>query len=99
MSFHPAMPYGTTQWHRSQRVTLPEGPEFAFAPATRARFEEFAAHYAPEHRKSAVLAALYLGAAAAGALIARARWRERPKFLDVTLEELRKDRERAGAAP
>ena len=25
MSFHPAMPYGTEQWHRSQRVTLPEG--------------------------------------------------------------------------
>ena len=30
MSFHPAMPYGTEQWHRSQRRTLPEGPEFAF---------------------------------------------------------------------
>jgi NADH-quinone oxidoreductase subunit F len=60
MSFHPTMPYGTEQWHRSQRATLPEGPEFAFTPAARARFEEFASHYAPEHRKSALLHALYL---------------------------------------
>lgn len=48
---------------------------------------------------AALLTALYLGAGAAGALIARARWRERPKFLGATLEELRKDRERAGSAP
>jgi len=60
MSFHPTMPYGTAQWHRSMRVTLPEGPEFVFSAAARAQFEEFAAHYAPEHRKSAVLHALYL---------------------------------------
>ncbi len=60
MSFHPAMPYGTTEWHRSQRVTLPEGPEFSFSAQSRASFEEFASHYAPEHRKSAVLHALYL---------------------------------------
>ena len=60
MSFHPTMPYGTEQWHRSMRATLPEGPEFAFSAAARAQFEEFAAHYAPEHRKSAVLHALYL---------------------------------------
>ena len=30
MSFHPAMPYGTERWHRSERQTLPEGPDFAF---------------------------------------------------------------------
>jgi len=60
MSFHPAMPYGTEQWHRSQRATLPEGPEFQYTAENRARFEEFASHYAPEHRKSAVLHALYL---------------------------------------
>jgi NADH-quinone oxidoreductase subunit F len=60
MSFHPAMPYGTAEWHRSKRVTLPEGPEFHFTSANRQRFEDFAAHYAPEHRKSAVLHALYL---------------------------------------
>ena len=38
MSFHPAMPYGTDQWHRSQRVILPEGPEFQFTAETRAAF-------------------------------------------------------------
>ena len=61
MSFHPTMPYGTEQWHRSMRATLPEGPEFAYtAGAIAAKFEEFASHYAPEHRMSAVLHALYL---------------------------------------
>ena len=60
MSFHPAMPYGTEQWHRSQRATLPEGPDFAFTADNRAKFEEFASHYAPENRVSAVLHALYL---------------------------------------
>jgi NADH-quinone oxidoreductase subunit F len=60
MSFHPAMPYGTEQWHRSQRVTLPEGPEFQFTRENRSRFEDFAAHYPPEERKAAVLHALYL---------------------------------------
>jgi NADH-quinone oxidoreductase E subunit len=45
---------------RSQRKTLPEGPEFQFTPENRQRFEEFAAHYPPERRRSAVLHALYL---------------------------------------
>jgi NADH-quinone oxidoreductase subunit F len=54
------MPYGTEQWHRSQRATLEEGPEFSFTADNRAKFEEFASHYAPEHRVSAVLHALYL---------------------------------------
>ncbi|TAK47101.1 MAG: hypothetical protein EPO27_07115 [Betaproteobacteria bacterium] len=48
---------------------------------------------------AALLAALYLGAGTVGVLLARARWRERPRFLAATLEELRKDRERAGPAP
>jgi len=60
MSFHPTMPYGTEQHHRSMRVTLPEGPEFTYSADHRAKFEEFASHYAPEHRMSAVLHALYL---------------------------------------
>lgn len=60
MSFHPVMPYGTERWHRSERKTLPEGPEFQFTADARARFEAFAVHYAPEHRRSAVLHALYL---------------------------------------
>ena len=60
MSFHPTMPYGTEQWHRSMRATLPEGPEFTYTDANRKNFEEFASHYAPENRVSAVLHALYL---------------------------------------
>ena len=72
MSFHPTMPYGTTEWHRSQRVTLPEGPAFAFSADTRAQFEAFAAHYAPEHRKSAVLHAIYLAQEQQGYISANA---------------------------
>lgn len=60
MSFHPVMPYGTEQWHRSQRKTLPEGPDFQFTSERRTEFEAFAAHYPPEHRQSAILHALYL---------------------------------------
>ena len=60
MSFHPTMPYGTEQWHRSMRATLPEGPEFSYTKENRANFEEFASHYAPQNRVSAVLHALYL---------------------------------------
>ncbi|MGH9386699.1 MAG: NADH-quinone oxidoreductase subunit NuoF [Vicinamibacterales bacterium] len=72
MSFHPTMPYGTEQWHRSQRVTLPEGPEFTFTPENRAAFEAFAAQYAPEHRQSAVLHALYLAQEQQGYISANA---------------------------
>ena len=72
MSFHPVMPYGTKQWHRSQRVTLPEGPDFQFTTATRQRFEEFAAHYPPEHRKAAILHALYLAQEQLGYISANA---------------------------
>jgi len=60
MSFHPTMPYGTDEHHRSMRATLPEGPEFTYTSERRANFEEFASHYAKEHRVSAVLHALYL---------------------------------------
>ncbi len=72
MSFHPVMPYGTDQWHRSQRKTLPEGPDFQFTAENRRRFEEFAAHYPPEHRQSAVLHALYLAQEQQGYITANA---------------------------
>jgi NADH-quinone oxidoreductase subunit F len=72
MSFHPAMPYGTEQWHRSQRVMLPEGPEFTFTSANREKFEAFALQFAPEHRKSAVLHALYLAQEQQGYISANA---------------------------
>ncbi|MCC6211477.1 MAG: phage holin family protein [Burkholderiales bacterium] len=41
-----------------------------------------------------LLAALFAGIAAFAALAARARLRERPKFLAATLAELKQDRER-----
>lgn len=48
---------------------------------------------------ASLLAALYLGAGCVGALVVRARLRERPKLLAATLEELRKDREHAEREP
>ena len=48
---------------------------------------------------TALLALLYFGAGSTAALIARSRWRERPKFLGATLAELRKDREHPDPAP
>lgn len=41
-----------------------------------------------------LLAAIFFGIAGASALIARARLRERPKFLSATLAELKQDAER-----
>jgi NADH-quinone oxidoreductase subunit E len=60
MSFHPQMPYGTPDWHKSARTLADEGPAFAFTPENRRRLEEIASHYPPERRVSAVLPALYL---------------------------------------
>lgn len=48
---------------------------------------------------AALLALFYVVAGIVGALVARARWRERPQFLAATLAELRKDREHADPAP
>jgi NADH-quinone oxidoreductase E subunit len=46
--------------HVSQRELRPEGEPFAFTPANRERLERVAAHYPPEHRRSAVIPALYI---------------------------------------
>ena len=59
MSFHPEMHYESGQ-HVSQRELRPEGEPFAFTPANRERLERVAAHYPPEHRRSAVIPALYI---------------------------------------
>ncbi len=59
MSFHPEMHYESGQ-HVSQRELRPEGELFAFTPANRERLERVAAHYPPEHRRSAVIPALYI---------------------------------------
>ena len=60
MSFHPLMPYGTPDWHKSERKLAEEGPPFVFTAENRQRLEEIASHYPPERRLSALLPALYL---------------------------------------
>lgn len=60
MSFHAALPYGTPEYHRSQRALLPEGEPFAYTPERRAALEAICKRYPPERRRSAILAALYL---------------------------------------
>jgi NADH-quinone oxidoreductase E subunit len=59
VSFHPEMRY-ESGLHVSQRQVRLEGELFAFTPANRERLEQVAAHYPPEHRRSAVIPALYI---------------------------------------
>jgi len=60
MSFHPQMPYGTPNWHKSERKLADEGPPFEFTPENRAALEEIFRRYPPDRRASALLPALYL---------------------------------------
>lgn len=60
MSFHPQMPYGTPQWHKSARKLADEGPAFAFTEENRRKLERILARYPADRRKSALLPALYL---------------------------------------
>jgi NADH-quinone oxidoreductase E subunit len=46
--------------HVSQRELRVEGESFAFTPENRERLEQVAAHYPTEHRRSAVIPALYI---------------------------------------
>jgi NADH-quinone oxidoreductase E subunit len=59
VTFHPEMHY-EAGLHVSQRDLRHEGEPFAFTPENRERLERVAAHYPPEHRRSAVIPALYL---------------------------------------
>jgi NADH-quinone oxidoreductase E subunit len=59
MSFHPVVPYGADQ-HKSERELPTVGESFTFTPERRARLEEIASRYPAEHRRSAILPALYL---------------------------------------
>lgn len=59
MSFHPVVQYGADQ-HKSERELPEVGEPFTFTPERRARLEEIASRYPPEHRRSAILPALYL---------------------------------------
>ncbi len=87
MSFHPLMPYGTRDWHRSERVLLPKGEPFAYTPERAAKLEDTCAMYPPERRKSAVLAALYLVQEQQGYLTASAL-RHVGEFLRITPAEV-----------
>ena len=87
MSFHPLMPYGTPEWHRSERVLLPKGDPFSYTPDRAAKLEEICSKYPPEQRKSAVLAALYLVQEQQGYLTASAL-RHAAEFLHITPAEV-----------
>ena len=71
MSFHPKMAYGAT-FHKSSRQLEDEGPPFVYTPENRARFDEIVQRYPPEHRRSAVLPALYLAQYQQGYITANA---------------------------
>jgi NADH-quinone oxidoreductase E subunit len=58
VTFHPQMQYDAA--HASRRQLRDEGEPFAFTPANRDRLERIATHYPPEHRRSAVIPALYI---------------------------------------
>lgn len=59
MSFHPAMDYGRGH-HKSARALPEEGPPFEYTAENRERLETICARYPDQHRKSAILAALYI---------------------------------------
>jgi NADH-quinone oxidoreductase E subunit len=59
VSFHPDMKY-ESGLHVSERELRREGEPFAFTPENRERLERIAAHYPAEHRRSAVIPALYI---------------------------------------
>jgi len=59
VTFHPEMRY-EEGLHVPRRELRDEGEPFAFTPENRQRLEAIASHYPPEHRRSAVIPALYL---------------------------------------
>jgi NADH-quinone oxidoreductase E subunit len=59
MSFHPAMDYGRGH-HKSARALPEEGPPFAYTEENRAKLDTICTRYPDEHRKAAILAALYV---------------------------------------
>jgi len=87
MSFHPLMPYGTPEWHRSERVLMAKGEPFAYTPERAAKLEDICSKYPPEQRKSAVLAALYFVQEQQGYLTATAL-RHVAEFLRITPAEV-----------
>jgi NADH-quinone oxidoreductase E subunit len=53
------MPY-QSGFQQSERKLPPEGDPFAYTPERRRKLEELATHYPPEHRKSAIIYALFM---------------------------------------
>lgn len=87
MSFHAVVPYGTPEFHRSQRAVLDEGPVFTFTPANRAKLEEICNRYPPERRRSAILSALYFVQEQQGYITANAA-RHVAEVIGVTAAEV-----------
>jgi NADH:ubiquinone oxidoreductase subunit E len=60
MSFHPAIPYGTKSTTARCGSRCRRAREFPSPARNEKTSKPFASHYAPQHRKSAILHALYL---------------------------------------
>ena len=86
MTFHPLMPY-KEGFQQSDRVLLEKGEAFTYTPERAAQLENICSKYPPEHRKSAVLAALYLVQEQQGYLTANAL-RHVAQFLRITPAEV-----------
>jgi NADH-quinone oxidoreductase E subunit len=54
------MEYAPARFHRSERRLAEEGEAFAYTPENQRKFDENVTRYPPEHRKSAIIYALYL---------------------------------------
>jgi NADH-quinone oxidoreductase E subunit len=87
MSFHAVVPYGTPEFHRSQRGLLEEGPPFSFTSENRATLEEICSRYPVERRRSAILSALYLAQEQQGYITANAA-RHVAEVIGVTAAEV-----------
>jgi len=87
MSFHPLIPYGTPEWHGSERVLMAKGEPFTYTSERAAKLEDICSKYPPDQRKSAVLAALYLVQEQQGYLTAAAL-RHVAEFLRITPAEV-----------
>jgi len=72
VSFHPEMEYAPARFHRSDRKLAETGEPFAYTADNQAKFDDIAARYPPDQRKSAILYALYLAQGQQGYLTAAA---------------------------
>jgi len=66
------MEYAPARFHRSDRKLAETGEPFAYTADNQAKFDDIAARYPPDQRKSAILYALYLAQGQQGYLTAAA---------------------------